>query len=73
VTIFYRPVDRFSLRFEGGKNAVAVIFGYIIFDRGARTATLGTGLNVNVRHVFLPRYLLLRLGVTPALGPDVVG
>jgi hypothetical protein len=26
VTIFYRPVDRFSLRFEGGKDVVAVIF-----------------------------------------------
>src|ERR1700680_4405621 len=57
VTIFYRPVDRFSLRFEGGKDVVAVIFGYIIFDRRTLRPTLGTGLNVDVRHVLLPGYL----------------
>jgi hypothetical protein len=57
VTIFNGPVDRFSLRFEGGKNVVAVIFDYIIFDRAFLAPTLGTGFNVNVRHVLLPRYL----------------
>ena len=54
VTIFNGPVDRFSLRFEGSKNVVAVIFDYIIVDRGSLAPTLGTGLNVNIRHVLLP-------------------
>jgi hypothetical protein len=54
VTIFYRPVDRFSLRFEGGKDVVAVIFDYIIFDGRTLRPTLGTGLDVNVRHCSSP-------------------
>jgi hypothetical protein len=55
VTIFYRPVDRFSLRFEGGKDVGDVIFDYILFDG----RILGAGLNVDARHRLLRRYLLL--------------
>jgi len=53
VTIFYRPVDRFSLRFEGDKDVVAVIFDYIIFDGRILRPTLGPSLNVDVCQVLL--------------------
>src|SRR3984885_13400245 len=66
VTIFYRPVDRSPLRFEGGKDVVAVIFDCIIFDRRTLRPTLGTGLNVDVRHCSSPWIPLLRRVVTAA-------
>ena len=46
VIIFYRPVDRFSLRFEGGKDVVAVIFDYIIFDSRSASRTVMDDLSL---------------------------
>jgi hypothetical protein len=46
VTILYRPVDRFSLRFEGGKDVVAVIFDYIIFDSRSASRTVMDDLSL---------------------------
>jgi hypothetical protein len=52
VTILYRPVDRFSLRFEGGKDVVAVIFDYIIFDsRSASRTVIGRSFALTIFHV----------------------
>jgi hypothetical protein len=49
-----RPINCFSLRFEGGKHVVGVIFNYVIVDMAALGAALGTRLNVNVGHDLAP-------------------
>jgi hypothetical protein len=69
MTIFYRPVDRFSLRFEGGKDVVAVIFDYVIFDRRTLRPTLGPGLNINVRHCSSPWIPFVAAGRHSDFGP----
>jgi hypothetical protein len=48
-----RPIDRFSLRAEGGEHMVSMVFDDIIVDTAALRPAPGARLNVNVRHSFL--------------------
>jgi hypothetical protein len=50
VALTFRPIDRFSLRFEGAEHVVRMVFDDIIVDMAPLRATLGTRFNVNVRH-----------------------
>ena len=49
----FRPIDRFSLRFEGAEHVVRMVFDDIIVDMAPLRAALGARFNVNVRHVLL--------------------
>jgi hypothetical protein len=53
VTLTFRPIGRFFLRFEGAEYVVGMIFDDIILDRAPLRAALGACFNVNVRHVLL--------------------
>jgi hypothetical protein len=46
----FRPVDRFSLRFEGAERVVGMVFDNIIVDMAPLRAALGARFHVNVRH-----------------------
>jgi hypothetical protein len=54
VVLTFRPIDCFSLRFEGGEHVIRVIFNHVIVDRAALGAALGTRLNVNIGHYLAP-------------------
>jgi hypothetical protein len=53
VAFTFRPLDRFSLRFEGAEHVVRMVFDHIIVDMAPLRASLGARLNVNVRHICL--------------------
>ena len=53
VAVLSRPINRFSLGFEGAEHVVRMLFDDIIVDRVPLRAALGAGFNVNVRHAFL--------------------
>ncbi len=46
----FRPIDRLSLRFEGGEHVIRMVFDDIIVDMAPLGAALGPRFNVNVRH-----------------------
>jgi hypothetical protein len=46
----FRPIYRFSLRFEGSQNVIGMIFDDKVLDVAALWAALGARLNVHVRH-----------------------
>jgi len=48
-----RPVDGFSLRFEGAERVVRMVFDDIIFYVAALGTPLGPRFNIHVRHVLL--------------------
>jgi len=50
----FRPIDRFSLCFEGAEHVVGMVFDNIIVDMASLRAALGARFNVNVRHAFSP-------------------
>jgi hypothetical protein len=50
VALTFRPIDRFSLRFEGAEHVVRMVFDDIIVNMAPLRATLGARFNVNVRH-----------------------
>jgi len=50
VALALRPIDRFSLRFEGAKHMVRVVFDDIVVNTAPLRAALGARFNVNVRH-----------------------
>jgi hypothetical protein len=50
-----RPVDRFSLRFEGAECVVGMVFNDVVVDMASVRAALRAGFNENVRHVPLRR------------------
>jgi hypothetical protein len=54
VALTFRPIDRFSLRFEGTEYVARVVFDDIIVDMAPFRAPLGARFNVNVRHALLP-------------------
>jgi hypothetical protein len=53
MALTFRPIDRFSLRFEGGEHVVRMVFHDIIVGRTSLSAALGARFNVNVRHALL--------------------
>jgi hypothetical protein len=53
VALTFRPIDCFSLRFEGREYVVRMVFHDIIVDMGPLRAALGACFNVNVRHDLL--------------------
>jgi hypothetical protein len=53
VTLAFRPIDRFSLRFEGAKHVVRMVFDDIVVDMAPLRTALGARFNVNVRHALL--------------------
>jgi hypothetical protein len=60
VAVIFRPINRFSLRLKVGQDMVRTVFDDVIVDPAPLGATLGTRLNVDVRHgvLSLPtRYL----------------
>ena len=50
MALTFRPIDCFSLRFEGRECVVCMVFHDIIVDMGPLKAALGACFNVNVRH-----------------------
>jgi hypothetical protein len=54
VALTFRPIDGFSLRFEGGEHVVGMILDDIIIDVAPLRATLGARFNVNVPHATSP-------------------
>jgi hypothetical protein len=53
VTLAPRPIDCFSLRPKGSEGVVGMVFDDIVIDVSSLGASLGTSLNVYVRHIFL--------------------
>jgi len=53
VTIRFRPINCFFLRFESAEHMVRMVFDYIILNGRSLSTTLRTGFDVNVRHSFL--------------------
>jgi len=59
MALTFRPIDGFSLRFEGPEHVVRMVLDDIIVDT-APLAALGTWFNVNIRHaLYLPGWFLL--------------
>jgi hypothetical protein len=58
VTLTFRPIDRFSLRFEGAEHVVRMVFDDIIVDMAPLRSFLGPHFNVNVRHALSPEVVL---------------
>ncbi|MDP9148960.1 MAG: hypothetical protein M3O36_03320 [Myxococcota bacterium] len=54
VTVFLRPIDRFSLGSEGAEHMVGMVFDDIVVDRATLASAFGARLNVNVCHSLLP-------------------
>jgi len=53
VAVTFRPIDRFSLRFEGAEHMVRMVFDDIIVDTAPLRAALWARFNVNIRHTVL--------------------
>ena len=53
VALAFRPIDRFSLRFEGAEHVVRMVFDDIIVDTAPLSAPLWARFNVNIRHALL--------------------
>jgi hypothetical protein len=51
MAVAFRPIDRISLRLEGGEDVICVVFDYIIVDVTPFRTALGTCLDVDVRHI----------------------
>ena len=67
VSVAFRPIDRFPLRFKGAERLVGVVFHNIFLDMATLGAALGARFNVNVRHALLSRF-----GIRPYLpGPKI--
>jgi hypothetical protein len=54
VPLTFRPVDCFSLRFEGCERVVGMVFHDIFVDVGPLGAALGVCFNVDVRNNLAP-------------------
>jgi hypothetical protein len=54
VSVTFRPIDRFSLRFEGAEHMVRMVFDDIIVDTAPLRAALWARFNVNIRHTVSP-------------------
>jgi hypothetical protein len=50
---FFRPINRFLLRFEGAEFVVRVVFDDIIVDGTPMWPAFWARFDVNVRHAFL--------------------
>jgi hypothetical protein len=53
VALTFRPIDRFSLRFEGADHVIRMVFYDIIVDTAPLRAALWPRFNVNIRHALL--------------------
>src|ERR1700720_274868 len=53
VAVTFRPIDRFSLRFEGAEHMVRMVFDDIVVDTAPLRAALWARFNVNIRHTVL--------------------
>ena len=53
MAVTFRPIDSFSLRFEGAEHVVRMIFDDIILNGAALGSALWARFNVNVRHALI--------------------
>jgi len=56
MALSFRPINRFSLRFEGAEHVVRMVFDDIIVDPAPLRTSFGPRLDIDVRHPsLLPR------------------